>query len=77
MLNENKAAPSSLAEIDERIAWILDHPDMSGWLKSALKTALSQEPLGLRNDLQILVGLIVSREAALSREAVQDRSSCF
>lgn len=76
MLNDNQPALSSLEEIDERVAWILDHPDMSDWLKSALKTAFVEEPMGLRNDLQILVGIILSREAALTREATQNQASC-
>jgi hypothetical protein len=40
-----------LATIDVRIRWVLEHPDMSAWLKSALRTALIGDPIDLTKDL--------------------------
>jgi len=54
-----------LQEIDDRIAWILDHPGMSPWLKTAFRTALDRDPIAVINDLEIL-SLLRLRCAALT-----------
>ena len=57
-----------LEMIDARIHWVLEHPDMSTWLKSALRSALVENPIDLTNDLQILANLIVSRSNLLMHQ---------
>lgn len=34
--------------------WVLDHPGMSVWLKSVLRSAQDEDPISLQNDLEIL-----------------------
>ena len=63
---------ADLATINARIHWVLEHPDMSPWLKSALKSALVEDPIDLTNDLQILANLIVSRSSLLMRQSPCD-----
>lgn len=43
---------------EDRITWVLDHPRMSLWLKTALKSALERNPIALLNDLEILNQLL-------------------
>jgi len=68
---EGRAAPDQ-ATIDERIAWVLENPGMSVWLKSALKSALAQDPVTLCNDLEILTHLIGPRVNTLTQRSVGD-----
>ncbi len=42
------------AAVDQRIQWILAHPDMSPWLKTSVASARQREPLEVLNDLEIL-----------------------
>ena len=63
---------ADLETIDARIHWVLEHPDMSPWLKSALKSSLIEDPIDLTNDLQILANLIVSRSSLLMRQSPCD-----
>ncbi|MFS0774246.1 hypothetical protein [Sphingomonas sp. 1P08PE] len=53
-----------LAVAQARIAWVLDHPNMSEWLKNALRTAEGNDPTGLWNDVEMLRHLIVPRSQA-------------
>lgn len=39
---------------DERIAWVLAHPQMSPWLKAALRSATQCHPVEVQNHLEIL-----------------------
>lgn len=39
---------------DERIAWVLAHPQMNPWLKAALRGATQCHPVEVQNDLEIL-----------------------
>lgn len=55
-LPESSAQKVNVSE--QRIAWTINHPDMSGWLKEALRTALEQDPVAVLNDLEILKDLI-------------------
>jgi hypothetical protein len=50
-----------LAVADARIAWVLDHPQMSGWIKQAIRSADGLDPVSLQNDVEILRELITSR----------------
>lgn len=56
----------SLKEIDYQIAWVLGHPGMSSWLKTALGTALARDHVAVVNDLEILNLLLRSRSRALT-----------
>ncbi|MDY7522816.1 hypothetical protein [Sphingomonas sp. 10B4] len=53
-----------LAVADARIAWVLEHPHMSDWVKQALLTADGLDPIGLQNDVEMLRHLIVPRSQA-------------
>jgi hypothetical protein len=53
-----------LAAIETRIAWVLEHPHMSDWLKKALQSALSADPITLQNDVEVLSSLLKPRSAA-------------
>lgn len=67
---------ADLAMIDARIHWVLEHPDMSPWLKSALRSALVEDPINVTNDLQILSNLVVSRSSLLMRQTNEDGGRC-
>ena len=47
-----------LAVADAQIAWVLEHPHTSDWLKQALRTADGLDPIGLQNDVEMLKHLI-------------------
>ena len=53
-----------LAAADARIAWVLEHPHMSDWLKQALRTADGLDPIALQNDVEMLKHLVVTRTHA-------------
>ncbi len=53
-----------LAIADARIAWVLEHPHMSDWLKQALRTADGLDPIELQNDVEMLRHLIVPKSQA-------------
>ncbi len=59
--------------IDEQISFVLDHPGMSVWLKSALRDALPRDPICVLNDLEILNLILRKRSAILISE---QRHSC-
>lgn len=43
-----------LATANQRIDWILRHPDMSPWLKTTLEAARQRNPVAVANDLELL-----------------------
>lgn len=53
-----------LAAANARIAWVLNNPRMSDWLKQALRKAENADPIVLMNDLEILRQLLASRAQA-------------
>ena len=59
-----------LAVAQARIAWVLDHPHMSEWLKQALRSADNADPIVLQNDVEMLRHLIVPRSQAQIEIAV-------
>lgn len=65
---------ADLEMIDARIHWVLEHPDMSPWLKSALRSALGENPINLANDLQILANLIAARSSLLMSQSAGNDS---
>ena len=52
-------------EADAHIAFILEHPGMSDWLKRALGKALPRDPVAVLNDLEILNLVLRKRSEAL------------
>ena len=53
-----------LAIADYRISWVLDHPHMSGWLKDALRSARTLDPVEAQNAVEMLRHLILPRATA-------------
>lgn len=60
-----------LACVDQQLSWVLENPAMSEWLKSALKSALDEDPISLVNDLEILTHLLGMRAKALAQNAFE------
>lgn len=50
-----------LAAAEARIAWVLDHPQMSDWLKQALRAAAGVDPIVLQNDVEMVRHLLLPR----------------
>jgi|FLYM01.1.fsa_nt_gi hypothetical protein len=61
----SRPSGEELQEAEQRIEWVLAHPGMSKWLKSALRTARDQDPVSLLNDLEILGLLLRARSQAV------------
>ena len=55
----DKSTPDDLSG---QIDWLLAHPDVSEWLKTALRSAESCDPITLINDLELL-RLVLGRRA--------------
>lgn len=55
-------------EADAHIAFILEHPGISDWLKRALQEALPRDPIAVLNDLEILNLVLRKRSEALIAE---------
>lgn len=72
---------TSLAIAEARIAWALDHPHVSAWLKTTLRSTCGLDPIAVQNDIELLRHLICGRaqseiEMALSQvETLIDRQS--
>lgn len=43
-----------LTKANQQIDWVLQHPDMSAWVKDTLRSALERDPLAVSNDLELL-----------------------
>lgn len=54
------APQTTISIADARIAWVIAHPQMSDWLKGALRAADGLDPTHVRNDVEILIHLIPS-----------------
>lgn len=54
--------------IEEQISFVLGHPRMSVWLKSALSDALHRDPISVLNDLEILNLILRNRSELLIAE---------
>lgn len=64
----NDELPSSLEATKLRIAWVLDNPAMSSWLKNALLGALEQNPIVVSNDVEVLSNLLRARADAWTQD---------
>jgi hypothetical protein len=62
---------TSLTVAEARIAWVLDNPRMSPWLKAALRDALEQDPFTVGSDVQLLSHLLTGRADAWMRDQLQ------
>jgi hypothetical protein len=60
--------------IEEQISFVLGHPGMSAWLKSALSDALRCDPLSIMNDLEILNLVLRNRSELLIAEKLGSRN---
>jgi hypothetical protein len=54
--------PDTFDEIETQVAFILNCPRTSDWLKEALRNALPRDPIAILNDLEILT-LVLRRRA--------------
>lgn len=45
-------------QAERNIAWILEHPAFSDWLKDALRSGVMRDPVHLTNDLELLRHLL-------------------
>ena len=50
-----------LAVAQARIAWVLDHPHTSAWVKHALRAAEGADPVTLQNDVEMIRHLLLPR----------------
>ncbi|GAB0120132.1 hypothetical protein [Acidisoma sp. 7E03] len=65
MVDAETSAQGMHSEADAQIAFILDHPGMSDWLKTALREALPRDPVAVLNDLELLAIVLRGRADAL------------
>jgi hypothetical protein len=54
MENGMKLENPALIKSREQIDWVLSHPGMSPWLKTALATVRDRDPNDVLNDLEVL-----------------------
>ena len=54
--NSKRETPNTAAEtaLDRLISYVLGHPQMSEWLKTALTDALHLDPISVLNELETL-----------------------
>ena len=63
-MNESSDTPARrlqagvLRQAERNIAWILEHPAFSDWLKTALRSGVMRDPVHLANDLELLGHLL-------------------
>ena len=75
-LNELRLAEARVRQAEGHIAWILDHPGFSDWLKTALRDAIRKDPVHLANDLELLGHLLRSwSRARIEQEGLGGPSS--
>jgi hypothetical protein len=58
-----KEPETQLAIINARIAWVLDQPHISDWLKQALRMADGHDPIMIQNEIEMLTALLLPRSA--------------
>lgn len=59
--------------VDEQIAYVLDHPFFSAWLKDTLREALDLDPVQVLNDLEVLNLILRQRSHLLIEERIYGR----
>jgi len=50
-----------LAELDQQVDFVLNHREMSVWLKTTLESAIDLDPVDVLNDLEILNQILPRR----------------
>ena len=65
-----------LREAERQIAWVLDHPHISAWLKDALRAALLCDPIVVVNEVEMLRELLRFRTNAIIQNALGEAASC-
>jgi hypothetical protein len=63
-----------LQEAERRIAWVLDHPHVSAWLKASLRAALPCDPVMVANDVEMLRELLRFRTDAIIESVLGSQS---
>lgn len=53
-MSETDAENHEPASLDAAVDFVLNHSDMSPWLKNALATGVDRDPVAVLNDLEIL-----------------------
>ncbi len=61
---------TDIEEADRRIRWVLEHENISPWLKESLRAALECDPVTALNDAELLLHLIRARTDAVVQETV-------
>jgi len=54
----------ALALAEARIAWALNHPHLSDWLKAALRTTTGLDQIAIQKEIELLGQLIAQRARA-------------
>lgn len=67
----NNEVYDALEVSDIRIAWVLNNPAMSSWLKAALRGALEQNPIVVSNDVEVLSNLLRARADAWLQDQLE------
>lgn len=57
----------ALARMESRIDWVLARHDISPWLRQAIVTASSADPVSIANDIEMLRHLFVPLAGAWTR----------
>lgn len=55
----------ALALAEAKIAWALNHPHLSDWLKSALRTTTGLDQIAIQKEIELLGQLITQRAIAI------------
>ena len=53
-MNGSDSPAAAVREAERRIAWVLENPLTSAWLKDALESATRRDPVDVMNDLELL-----------------------
>jgi len=67
-LEPETPSTTTQSAFEEQISFVLRHPQMSAWLKTALSGALDRDPISLLNDLEILNSILRNRSEFLITE---------
>ena len=67
----SKSWNNELVDVEEHIEYLLQHPGLSEWLKSALRHSLKLNPGTVLNDLSMLNLVLTRRSEALLMIAIK------
>lgn len=71
MILPRDAFPDTIIEHDAHIAWLLEHPGVSDWLKAALRSARECDPIVLNSELHLLSFVLGRRVEAQIKAALE------